>query len=65
MNVEEFISIKGFKAIGNQLSSIKIKAVKLEESLPYEEEKAPELEKLEVNDPETLKEDPPQISLDF
>lgn len=65
LNVEEFISVKGFKAIGNQLSTNKIKSIKLEESLPYEEEKTTPLNKVEVNEPETIKEDPPQISLDF
>lgn len=38
VNFEEFISIKGIKAQGNQLSSDKIKIINLLESLPYEEE---------------------------
>ncbi|MEG1376112.1 MAG: DNA gyrase/topoisomerase IV subunit A [Myroides sp.] len=38
VNFEEFISIKGIKAQGNQLSSDKIKLINLLESLPYEEE---------------------------
>lgn len=38
VNFEEFISIKGIKAQGNQLTSDKIKLINLLESLPYEEE---------------------------
>lgn len=38
VNFEEFISVKGIKAQGNQLSSDKIKLINLLESLPYEEE---------------------------
>ncbi|MDA8699500.1 DNA gyrase/topoisomerase IV subunit A, partial [Flavobacteriaceae bacterium] len=34
INVEDFISIKGFKAIGNQLTTTKIKEVILSDSLP-------------------------------
>ncbi|HBK70681.1 MAG TPA: DNA gyrase/topoisomerase IV subunit A [Flavobacteriaceae bacterium] len=35
INFEEFISVKGIKAIGNQLTSDKIKQVNLLDSLPY------------------------------
>lgn len=38
VNFEEFISVKGIKAQGNQLTSDKIKLINLLESLPYEEE---------------------------
>lgn len=37
VNFEEFISVKGIKAQGNQLSSDKIKIINLLESLPYED----------------------------
>lgn len=37
VNFEEFISVKGIKAQGNQLTSDKIKTINLLESLPYEE----------------------------
>ena len=47
LNFEEFISVKGIKAIGNQLTTEKIKQVNLLESLPYE---APEEEEIEVVD---------------
>ncbi len=47
LNFEEFISIKGIKAIGNQLTTEKIKQVNLLGPLPYE---APQEEELEVVD---------------
>ncbi|MDB4738439.1 DNA gyrase/topoisomerase IV subunit A [Flavobacteriaceae bacterium] len=50
INVEDFISIKGFKAIGNQLTTTKIKEVILSDSLPYEEPKEEPLENLDVID---------------
>lgn len=37
INVEEFITVKGLKAIGNQLSSYDVKDVETLEPLPYEE----------------------------
>lgn len=37
VNLEEFISVKGIKALGNQLTSDKVKTVNTLESLPYEE----------------------------
>ena len=37
LNFEEFISVKGIKAQGNQLTSDKIKMINLLESLPYED----------------------------
>ncbi|MGA9638321.1 DNA gyrase/topoisomerase IV subunit A, partial [Flavobacterium sp.] len=36
IDVEAFIAIKGFKALGNQLTTDKLKQVNLLESLPYE-----------------------------
>ena len=38
INFEEFIAVKGIKALGNQLTSEKLKQVNLLESLPYERE---------------------------
>ncbi|MDG1477408.1 MAG: DNA gyrase/topoisomerase IV subunit A, partial [Vicingaceae bacterium] len=35
--LEEFISVKGMKAIGNRLTTHKVKSIDLLESLPYEE----------------------------
>ncbi len=47
LNFEEFISVKGIKAIGNQLTTEKIKQVNLLDPLPYE---APQEEEIEVVD---------------
>jgi topoisomerase-4 subunit A len=44
LNFEEFISIKGIKAIGNQLTTEKIKQVNLLEPLPYKEETINDIE---------------------
>ena len=38
INLEEFIAVKGEKALGNKLSSKKIKQINLIESLPFNEE---------------------------
>ena len=54
INAEEFISIKGFKALGNQLTVNKIKNIELKEALPYEEEEEV-LEEIEVNDQEEVR----------
>ncbi len=51
INFEEFISIKGINAIGNQLTTDKIKQVNLLESLPYEE---PEIEEIEVESEDVI-----------
>ena len=53
INVEEFISVKGIKALGNQLTSEKIKQVNLLEPVPYEPVEIPR-EAIEVNDEETV-----------
>ncbi|BFM44441.1 DNA gyrase/topoisomerase IV subunit A [Flavobacterium sp. CFS9] len=44
IDVEDFIAVKGFKALGNQLTTEKLKQVNLLEPLPYEEpvEEVPE-----------------------
>ena len=66
INVEEFISVKGYKAMGNQLSDKKIKSIRLKESLPYEVEAEEAIEEIEINQPEALEEgDAPQTKLDF
>ena len=51
VNFEEFIAIKGIKALGNQLTTDKIKQVNMLEALPYE---PPVVEEVEVNDVEIL-----------
>ena len=40
LNVEDFISVKGIKALGNQVTTDKIKQVHVEDPLPYEEAEA-------------------------
>lgn len=48
VNLEEFIAVKGIKALGNQLTTDKVKQVNLLEPLPFEEPVEPEPEKMEV-----------------
>lgn len=60
--VEDFIGVKGFKALGNQLVTEKIKEVVLSESLPYEEEEVETLEEIEVVDPNQVKDNDPEAS---
>tara|TARA_A200000113_G_scaffold224378_1_gene242129 strand:- start:1607 stop:4195 length:2589 start_codon:yes stop_codon:yes gene_type:complete len=57
INAEEFIAVKGFKALGNQLTQHKVKNIEIKESLPYEEEDEKSVEEIEVNDQEELKGD--------
>ena len=42
INLEEFIAVKGIKALGNQLTSEKVNQVNLLDPLPYEKESEPE-----------------------
>ncbi|MDG2372279.1 MAG: DNA gyrase/topoisomerase IV subunit A [Flavobacteriaceae bacterium] len=66
INAEEFINIKGIKAIGNQLTDKKIKSVILKESLPYSIEDAEvDAEEIEVNDEIHLSNEDSQITLDL
>ena len=37
MNLDEFIAVKGIKALGNQLTADKIKQINMLDPLPYEE----------------------------
>jgi topoisomerase-4 subunit A len=53
VNAEEFIAVKGFKALGNQLTQQKIKNIVLKEALPYDDNEGP-VEGIEVNDLEEL-----------
>ncbi|MDY0779694.1 DNA gyrase/topoisomerase IV subunit A [Tenacibaculum sp. IB213877] len=54
VNLEEFITIKGIKALGNQLTTDKIKQVNILEALPYEEPEEEQVEDIEVNDEEEI-----------
>lgn len=51
LNFEDFIAIKGINALGNQLTTDKIKQVNLLESLPYKEVN---LDEIEITDEETI-----------
>ena len=66
VDVEDFIAVKGFKALGNQLTADKLKQVNLLEPLPYEEpvEEVPEKSELSDDDSvETELDDDGQIGL--
>ena len=49
IDIEDFIAVKGFKALGNQLTTDKLKQVNLLEPLPYEPPVEVIPEELEVN----------------
>ena len=66
INAEEFIAVKGFKALGNQLSKQKIKNIELIEALPYDDDNEKLAEEIEVNDQEELNaDDDSQIKLNL
>tara|TARA_R110002049_G_scaffold329_19_gene1935 strand:+ start:11043 stop:13718 length:2676 start_codon:yes stop_codon:yes gene_type:complete len=50
VDLEDFISIKGIKALGNQLTSDKVKNINALEPLPYEEPTESETNEIEVVD---------------
>jgi len=51
INFEEFIAVKGIKALGNQLTTDKVRQVNLLNPLPYD---PPVIEDVEVNDEEII-----------
>ncbi len=57
VNVEDFIAVKGIKAIGNQLTTDKVKNINALESLPYEEPEKQKTEDIEVVDEEQIDSD--------
>ncbi|NHN24655.1 DNA gyrase/topoisomerase IV subunit A [Flavobacterium jejuense] len=57
VNLEDFIAVKGIKALGNQLTADKVKQINLLEPLPFEEPVEPEPEKMEVTDEESVSDD--------
>ncbi len=66
VNVDEFIAIKGYKAMGNQLTDKKVKTITLKETLPYEPPEETIVSEIEVNASTEIKGDePPQTKLDF
>lgn len=54
VDVESFISVKGIKALGNQLTSDKVKSVERLEPLPYEEPEVKKADEIEVVDEESI-----------
>lgn len=54
VDIESFISVKGIKAIGNQLTSEKVKNINALEPLPFEEPKETAAEEIEVVDEESI-----------
>lgn len=64
VDFEDFIAVKGIKALGNQLTTDKIKQISLLESLPYEEPEELIAEDVEVIDEEVLDETLPENNID-
>jgi len=61
VNIEEFIAVKGIKALGNQLTPDKVKNINVLDSLPYEEPEEQEPEDIEVIDEEQINNDDTDI----
>ncbi len=68
VNLEEFIAVKGIKALGNQLTTDKVKEIIRLESLPYQEVEETKLAEEELGDDEIIDENDEnngQIELEF
>ncbi|WP_104812393.1 DNA gyrase/topoisomerase IV subunit A [Aureitalea marina] len=52
--IEDFISIKGISAMGNQLTKYKVLEINQKDSLPYEPPEPPKMEDIEVVDEEAI-----------
>ncbi len=57
VELEDFIAVKGIKAMGNQLTSEKVKNINLLDPLPYEETEPGQPEDIEVVDEEDMSSD--------
>jgi topoisomerase-4 subunit A len=57
IDLEQFITIKGIKALGNQITADKLRTVNLLESLPFEEPVEEVAEEMEVTDENDVSED--------
>jgi topoisomerase-4 subunit A len=57
IDLEQFITIKGIKALGNQITADKLRTVNLLESLPFEEPVEEVAEEMEVTDENDISED--------
>lgn len=64
VDIENFIAVKGFKALGNQLTTDKLKQVNLLEPLPYEEPEEVVPEELEVASETAIEMNDEDIQLD-
>ena len=65
---EDFISVKGIKAIGNQVTSLKVKQFNVLDPLPHEKTTEKRPADIEVEDPQTISnenDDDAQITLDL
>ncbi|MBZ9728980.1 DNA gyrase/topoisomerase IV subunit A [Salegentibacter sp. JZCK2] len=63
VNIEEFISVKGIKALGNQLTTDKVKQINPLEPLPYKEEEDIPAEEIEVVEEESVSEDKNKLNI--
>ncbi|MBZ9629855.1 DNA gyrase/topoisomerase IV subunit A [Salegentibacter sp. LM13S] len=63
VNIEEFISVKGIKALGNQLTTDKVKQINPLEPLPYEEEEDVPAEEIEVVEEESVSEEKNKLNI--
>ncbi len=57
VDLESFIAVKGIKALGNQLTALKVKNINTLEPLPYEEVAEQKAEEIEVVDEEDVTSD--------
>jgi topoisomerase-4 subunit A len=64
INLEEFISIKGISALGNQLTKDKINQISLLDPIPYEAPEEIPAEDIDVVDEEIIDEAPKEVKLD-
>ena len=68
ISFEDFISVKGIKAIGNQVTSLKVKQFNVLDPLPHEKTTEKTTADIEVEDPQTISnenDDDAQITLDL
>ncbi|PRX49812.1 DNA gyrase/topoisomerase IV subunit A [Salegentibacter salegens] len=63
VNIEEFISVKGIKALGNQLTTDKVKQINPLAPLPYEEEEEVPAEDIEVVEEESVSEENNKLNI--
>ncbi len=61
VDVEEFITVKGIKALGNQLTPEKVKNINVLDSLPYKEPEQQKTEDIEVVDEEQIENNDDEI----